>query len=75
VCKVESDDEAVSGDDIGLANAHLIAAAPELYQALSALTEEADACAPGYETSPGALQDRVNHAFAILAKARGEASQ
>ena len=49
------------------ANAHLIAAAPELYVALEALIKECDMC--GHPDEPEA----VEIARSALAKARGEA--
>ena len=52
------------GDDVQLANAHLIAAAPDLYEALEAALNDPDA---------GWLHDAVyNSGMAALAKARGE---
>ena len=58
-------------DDIDRANAALIAAAPELYEALEALTkdEELILAAHGIEPSGNRL---VKQARAALAKARGE---
>lgn len=48
-----------------LANAHLIAAAPELFEALDRLIQEAD------ESFYGATNEAMNQALAALAKALG----
>ncbi len=60
-------------DETGLANAHLIAAAPELYEALQAMIDLQENATPfGGEI----YRDRVDRVFdqcrAALAKARGE---
>ena len=51
---------------------HLIAAAPELYEALELLAEAADGCEPRREDPNYPLQALTDRAFAALAKARGE---
>ena len=50
------------------ANAHLIAAAPELYEALKLFVD----ATPKLDMSDPCMVERVNRARAALAKARGE---
>ncbi len=56
-----------------LANARLIAAAPELYEALDALSLVVGLTAFKHEEQRAPLQEAVDAARAALAKARGEA--
>ena len=58
------------GSDIERANAHLIAAAPELYEAL----EEMSSCLSDIISGNdwGAVEEYLDDARAALAKARGE---
>lgn len=54
-------------EDFGLANAHLIAAAPELYGALLHLVKVIEMAFPSLDNTQS-----VKSAFSALAKARGE---
>jgi len=66
-----SKDERTSDEEL-LANAHLIAAAPELYEALESAKEWLEQCrGAGVFVHPQVIPD----CEAALAKARGEASQ
>ncbi len=56
------------------ANARLIAAAPELYEALDALSLVVGLTAFKHEGQRAPLQDAVDAARAALAKARGESN-
>lgn len=56
------------GDEKALANAHLIAAAPELLEALIELTESAKEAIDGL----GDLADAIDTAKAAIAKALGQ---
>ncbi|OUJ16378.1 hypothetical protein HK28_00110 [Acetobacter sp. DsW_063] len=58
-----------------IANAHLIAAAPELYEALEETLEQAIACFThhyGENPEGGSLPEYITKAQSALAKARGE---
>ncbi|WP_218023027.1 hypothetical protein, partial [Gluconobacter oxydans] len=59
--------------DDGLANAHLIAAAPQLYEALRIAARDLNTAAHCLPDTGLALLETVKHANAALAKARGEA--
>lgn len=53
-------------------NAHLIAAAPEIYNALDSLVAIVGLTAFKYEGQRQVLQEAVDMALAVLKKARGE---
>lgn len=63
ICEVWGEDRAESETEMSRANAHLISAAPELYEALASMLEECE----DDEFAP-----HVMEAKAALAKARGE---
>lgn len=54
------------------ANAHLIAAAPEMYEALDTLVAIVGLAAFKYEYQRAVLQEAMNGAMSALKKARGE---
>lgn len=71
-CEIESvDDDCIAGtwhgkDDVARANANLIAAAPELYDALEDIVNELSC------DLPDSLQPEFLNALKAMAKARGE---
>ena len=72
------DDMEEVGSEKARANAHLIAAAPELYEALDKLKSSYEALAHDYEYAVGAGDihplhaEHIQRCAAVLAKARGE---
>jgi len=68
VAEVYSDDVTEETCVEAQANAHLIAAAPELYEALDGLIGVTDR-----PSAPDYVRDAIRAAHAALAKARGEA--
>ena len=67
-----------NAEEVMKAKAHLIAAAPELYEALSEMVEQAIGCWHnhyGHEQDPNdmPMPEHIGKARAALAKARGEA--
>lgn len=77
-CSLATLDCGCGGRTTQRANAHLIAAAPDLYEALSDMVEQAVSCFYnhyGHEQDPSDLPmpEHIEKARTALAKARGEA--
>ena len=62
-------------EDEAIGNAHLIAAAPDLYLALLSIVELPEGIDANYRGERAALDAALSHAKAALAKARGEQTE